>query len=62
MPPKDFPADLSFDRVLIKPLRFEALASELQSLLGIDWIEEDFEKRLADSVAGRRNDQNSSTS
>ncbi len=62
VPPKDFPADLSFDRVLIKPLRFDALAGELQSLLGIDWIEEDFEQLLADSVAGQRTDQNISTS
>lgn len=53
-PPNDFPADLGFDRVLIKPLRFDALARELQSLLSIDWIEQDADERLSASVSGLR--------
>lgn len=50
-PPKGFPHDLRFDRVLIKPLRFDALARELQSLLKIEWIEQDVGERLSAGLA-----------
>lgn len=39
-PPRDFPARLGFDHVLIKPLRFDEFAQALRDLLELDWIEE----------------------
>lgn len=39
-PPRDFPAGLRFDHVLIKPLRFDEFAQALRDLLELEWIEE----------------------
>jgi len=39
-PPRDFPVGLGFDRVLIKPLRFDEFAQALRELLELEWIEE----------------------
>lgn len=38
--PADYPENLTFDRVIIKPVNSETLADHLQQLLGIEWSRE----------------------
>ncbi len=38
--PADFPADLDFDSILMKPVTLEQLAETLQSVLDLEWLRE----------------------